>query len=150
MADPQLLLRQRFAEALERIDPSLAGADPVIRPSQHADFQVNSAMALGKRLGRNPRELADQLLAEVELAGIVVSTDQPELAKQFLEFMLTDAFQSAIPETNWMYPAVTPVEGLPKGFDQMTVPEKALLYSPAEAEAVRKPALDEWRDALSQ
>ena len=87
---------------------------------------------------------------QVEVAGIVASTDQPELAKQFLEFMLTDAFQSAIPETNWMYPAVTPVEGLPKGFDQMTVPEKALLYSPAEAEAVRKPALDEWRDALSQ
>ncbi|MEZ5206319.1 MAG: arginine--tRNA ligase [Acidimicrobiales bacterium] len=90
MADPQLLLRQRFAEALERIDPSLAGADPVIRPSQHADFQVNSAMALGKRLGRNPRELADQLLAEVELAGIA---SQLEVAGPgFINVTLDDAY----------------------------------------------------------
>ena len=34
---------------------------------------------------------------QVEVAGKLAATDQPELADQFLAFMLTDAFQSVIP-----------------------------------------------------
>ena len=34
--------------------PSSPGADPVLRPSDHADFQANGALALAKRLGRRP------------------------------------------------------------------------------------------------
>ena len=41
--------------------------------------------------------------------------------------MVSDGFQSAIPTTNWMYPAVTPDAGLPDGFDTLMVPGKALL-----------------------
>ena len=54
---------------------------------------------------------------QIEVAGKLAATDQPELADKFLDFMLTDAFQSVIPQTNWMYPAVTPAAGLPEGFD---------------------------------
>ena len=64
--------------------------------------------------------------------------------------MLTDAFQSVIPTTNWMYPAVTPEAGLPEGFDTLISPEQPLLVPAGEAEAVRDEALAEWLDALSQ
>ncbi|WP_439111385.1 thiamine ABC transporter substrate binding subunit [Lentibacter sp.] len=87
---------------------------------------------------------------QVEVAGKLAASDQPELADRFLEFMVSEAFQSVIPTTNWMYPAVTPAAGLPAGFDSLVQPEKALLLSADEAAAVRAEALEEWRAALSQ
>ena len=87
---------------------------------------------------------------QVEVAGIVASTDQPELADAFLQFMVSDAFQSMIPTTNWMYPAVMPADGLPEGFNALTVPGKALLFGPGEAAEAREPAIEAWRAGLSQ
>jgi thiamine transport system substrate-binding protein len=81
---------------------------------------------------------------------MTAASDQPELARAFLAFMLTDAFQGAIPTTNWMYPARTPEAGLPEGFETLAVPDKALLLSPEEARAGRDAALDEWLRALSR
>jgi thiamine transport system substrate-binding protein len=59
---------------------------------------------------------------QIEVAGILEGSDQPELAREFLSFMLTEAFQSVIPTTNWMYPAALPVEALPDGFDTLITP----------------------------
>ncbi|AUR00817.1 thiamine ABC transporter substrate binding subunit [Phaeobacter inhibens] len=87
---------------------------------------------------------------QVEVAGKLANSDQPELADQFLAFMVSDAFQSVIPTTNWMYPAVTPADGLPKGFETLVAPEKSLLLSEDEAAALRDVALDEWLTALSR
>ncbi len=86
---------------------------------------------------------------QIEVAGKLAASDQPELADQFLDFMLTDAFQSAIPQTNWMYPAVTPAAGLPEGFDAFR-PAKSLLLSAEDAQAARDPALAEWQAALAR
>ena len=87
---------------------------------------------------------------QVEVAGILASTDQPDLARDFLAFMLSPEFQSVIPTTNWMYPAVTPPEGLPEGFDGLVEPVRSLLYAPEEAVAAREAALAEWLDVMSR
>ncbi len=87
---------------------------------------------------------------QVEVAAKVASTDQPDLADQFMAFVLDDAFQSVIPTTNWMYPAKTPEAGLPEGFETLAKPAKALLYSAEDAAAIRADALDEWLGALSR
>lgn len=87
---------------------------------------------------------------QIEVAGATASSDQQELAASFLEFMVSDAFQSIIPTTNWMYPAVTPADGLPEGFETLIKPSRALLVSVEEAAAVRDAALAEWLDALSR
>ena len=87
---------------------------------------------------------------QVEVLGKLKATDQPALADQFIAFMLSDAAQSVLPTTNWMYPAVTPATGLPKGFETLVQPSKSLLLSAEEAEAMRAPALDEWRAALAR
>ena len=86
---------------------------------------------------------------QVEVAGKLAASDQPALADQFLAFMLSDGFQSVIPQTNWMYPAVVPGTGLPKGFDTFR-PTKSLLMSSAEAMAARNGALAEWQTALAR
>jgi len=87
---------------------------------------------------------------QVEVAGIVGATDQPELARQFMEFMVSDAFQSVIPTTNWMFPAVMPEAGLPQGFGTDIDPDAALLLSSEEAEELREQAIETWRAGLSQ
>jgi thiamine transport system substrate-binding protein len=74
---------------------------------------------------------------QVEVAGKLASFRPAGARAAFLAFMLTDAFQSAIPTTNWMYPAVTPEAGLPEGFETLITPATALLLPPDEAEALR-------------
>jgi len=87
---------------------------------------------------------------QIEVAAKVAASDQPELADQFLEFMVSDAFQSVIPTTNWMYPAVIPPGGLPEGFDTLITPAAALIYAAQDATGARDEALAEWLAVLSQ
>ncbi|MDF0595693.1 thiamine ABC transporter substrate binding subunit [Psychromarinibacter halotolerans] len=87
---------------------------------------------------------------QVEVAGKLANTDQPELADAFLAFMLSEGFQSVIPETNWMYPAVLPEGGLADGFDGLVTPDTALLYPADEADAVREAAMQKWLAALAR
>ena len=87
---------------------------------------------------------------QVEVAGVLASSDQQDLARDFMAFMVSDAFQSIIPTTNWMYPAVIPAEGLPEGFETLHRPEQSLLFSAEEAAERRDTALDAWRDGLAQ
>ncbi|MDQ0819808.1 arginyl-tRNA synthetase [Arthrobacter sp. V4I6] len=46
------------------------GTDPVVRPSQFADIQVNAAMALAKKVGLPPREAAARIVDALDLDGI--------------------------------------------------------------------------------
>jgi thiamine transport system substrate-binding protein len=87
---------------------------------------------------------------QIEVMGKLASTDQPELADQFLAFMLSDQVQALLPTTNWMYPAISPAAGWPEGFAQPLTAEQSLLFTPEEAAQNRGPALDAWRRALSQ
>ncbi len=87
---------------------------------------------------------------QIEVAAMTAHTDQPELAREFLTFMLSDDFQSVIPTTNWMYPSHTPAAGLPPEFASLPRPKKSLLFSPDEAREMREPALAEWLAALSK
>jgi thiamine transport system substrate-binding protein len=87
---------------------------------------------------------------QVEVAGVLAASQQPELARKFMEFMVSDGFQSIIPETNWMYPARTPQAGLPQGFDTLHRPEISHLLPPDEARALRETALTEWLGALAR
>lgn len=86
----------------------------------------------------------------VELAGKVAGTGQPELADQFMAFILSEPFQSVIPETNWSYPAALADEKLPEGFRTLPAPDKAFYYGEAEAEALRAEAIAEWQRGLSR
>jgi arginyl-tRNA synthetase len=71
MADPQEVLAQRVRTAIAAaFGPGYADTDPVIRPSSFADFQSNAALPLAKRLGRPPREVAAEIAAHLDVAGV--------------------------------------------------------------------------------
>ncbi len=86
----------------------------------------------------------------VELAGMLRTSKQPDLARRFLAFVLSDAFQSAMPEGNWMYPARTPAAGLPPSFADLVKPSRTLLFTPEEAQANRRAFIDGWQAAVSR
>ncbi|MHC5005355.1 MAG: arginine--tRNA ligase, partial [Planctomycetota bacterium] len=76
---PVALLEQGLRRAIvEVLGDQYADADPMVRPSQrpeHGDFQANGAMALAKRSGTNPRELASRLVEAADLADIAESLE---------------------------------------------------------------------------
>ncbi len=82
--DPVAILDERFKAAIGRAFPEVADkADPLIAPSKKAatgDFQCNAAMALGKKVGRNPREVAQAIVEAVELADIAMPFDAASIA----------------------------------------------------------------------
>ena len=94
-------------------------------------------------------EFTDGHYMQVEVAGVLAGSDQPELARDFIAFMAGPEFQNIIPTTNWMYPAFK-ADPLPDAFGSLVQPYKALLFSVEDAPEMRKEALAEWLDALSQ
>ncbi|MFW2541319.1 thiamine ABC transporter substrate binding subunit [Primorskyibacter sp. 2E107] len=86
----------------------------------------------------------------VELAAKLAGSDEPELAQDFMDFILTEAFQSMIATGNWSIPAALSRDKWPEGFQKLDLPEKVLFYSEDEAAALRDEAIEAWRSALSQ
>ena len=69
--DPTEVLTERVRAALgAALGPEFADADPVIRRSQFADYQVNAALALAKRLRRPPREVAGDLVQHLDVSDV--------------------------------------------------------------------------------
>ena len=63
-------LKLSLDRALERVAPDCREAAELVKPAQDAkfgDYQANCAMPLGKRLGRNPREIAREILGHLDL-----------------------------------------------------------------------------------
>lgn len=62
------------------VGPEAEGMDPLVRPTQDpkfGDYQSNVALGLAKRLGRKPREVAEELVAALDLAEVC---EIPEIA----------------------------------------------------------------------
>ena len=87
---------------------------------------------------------------QVEVAALVKHSDQQALGRQFLQFMLTPAFQRHIPLKNVMYPAIDLGSELPDVFQRLIQPEKTLYFDPAEVARERRNWLDEWLNAMTR
>ena len=85
---------------------------------------------------------------QVEVAARTAASKQPELAEQFLKFMVSPAFQKAIPTGNWMYP-VTDV-ALPEGFNSLVKPKNTLEFTPQQVADKRAGWVSEWQRAVSR
>lgn len=70
-----------IGRAFPEVDP--AERDPLITGSKMAklaDFQSNGAMALGKKLGKNPREVAAAIVKHVDVADIAEPLTEQSIA----------------------------------------------------------------------
>lgn len=85
---------------------------------------------------------------QVEVAARLANSKQPKLAQQFMQFMVTPAFQNTIPTGNWMYPVIK--TDLPAGFASLSVPKTALQFSPEEVASHRSQWVSQWQRAVSR
>jgi thiamine transport system substrate-binding protein len=88
--------------------------------------------------------------AQIEVAGITAASKQPELARKFLAFMMSPAFQDLIPTTNWMLPAGETKEPLPEAFGKLVQPTRLLQFTPEEVAANRRAWIEEWLSATTR
>lgn len=73
MADVEAVLRERLGQAFEAAVG--APADPMVRRSQHADYQADGALAAARRVQANPRELATRIVEHAELDDLCSSVE---------------------------------------------------------------------------
>lgn len=109
MADPIALLTDLLAPAFAAVrdagcaaaglDPDTVPAPPNVRRSDRTDFQADGAMALGKRLGRAPRDVAAEVAAAVDLTGVV--TEVEVAGPGFLNLTLDPAFLADATGAAW-------------------------------------------------
>jgi arginyl-tRNA synthetase len=74
------LKAQIEAALIHAFGSELAGTDPVLVPTSNpkfGDYQVNVAMALSKKLGKAPREIAQAIVANLAVSDMF---DPPEIA----------------------------------------------------------------------
>jgi len=89
MVDPRSELLARLQAAFDTVAP---GADPVLRASDRADYQANGALALAKRLGLAPHEVAERVVAAADLADLCQTVEVS--GPGFVNLTLTDAYLS--------------------------------------------------------
>lgn len=110
------LLADRTHDALTRaFGDAAAGADALITSSQNpkfGDYQSNCAMGLAKKVGKNPRETAAQVIAALDVADIC---NEPQIAGPgFINFTLKSEFVSKALES------IPPVE-TGDGYDRLGI-----------------------------
>ncbi len=82
--DPIARIALALRDAARRAFPETEGKiDPLVTPSRRAelgDFQSNAAMPLGKRLGKNPREVALVLIEHLDAGDLLEPVTEANIA----------------------------------------------------------------------
>lgn len=87
---------------------------------------------------------------QLELAGRIATSKQPELAADFLAYLVSPEVQAILPTTNWALPVTEPATPLPEAFARMVQPTKPLAIPAEEVAANRRAWTEEWRAALGR
>jgi thiamine transport system substrate-binding protein len=86
--------------------------------------------------------------AQIEVAGMLKSSKQPALARQFLAYLTSMDAQKIIPTTNWMYPVRDIGSALPAAFNAQPRPTKILSIPEATITANKARWIDEALKAI--
>ncbi len=91
---------------------------------------------------------AGQSFRQVEFVGVLKGAANPDLAKQWVDFMLSETFQADIPLQMWVYPVRTGTP-LPDVFTKFAqVPAEPANITPEQIDAGRDAWLKAWTDAV--
>lgn len=85
---------------------------------------------------------------QVEVAGILKSSDQQQLAADFLTYLTAPEAQQIVAMTNWMFPIVDLSDTLDPAFAALPQPEKTLTIPDADITANKAAWIDEMMAAV--
>ena len=86
---------------------------------------------------------------QIEFAGIIKGTKRFKLAREFIDFMLSENFQNVIPLTNWMFPVVQ-YQALPDSFRIAPQPKRSPELNPARINQQYSKWLKAWSRVMSE
>ena len=86
---------------------------------------------------------------QIEVGGVLKSADKPQLARDFLAFMITPKVQEILPTTNWTLPVRSDI-ALPPEFDAAAKVDTPIMIDPETVAKNRKAWTQEWLEALGR
>ncbi len=86
---------------------------------------------------------------QIEVAALLKSSKNQELGKSFLQFLISNEAQSALPLTNVMYPSIDIGDALPAEFSKLIKPTQSLLLDTELVRDQRKAWVDEWLESAN-
>lgn len=114
---------------------SSPAAEVVFGPDPEADESPTAALETG-------------CFRQIEFAGVLRGTDEPELAGALIEHLLAPEVQAEFPLAMYVYPARSDV-ALPEVFERHAqVPDAPLSLDPAAIDAGREEWIREWTDIV--
>lgn len=86
---------------------------------------------------------------QIEVAALLKSSTNKELGNAFLQFLISEEAQSALPLTNVMYPSIDIGDAMPPEFAKLIKPSKSLLLDTEVVRDERKSWIDEWLESAN-
>jgi thiamine transport system substrate-binding protein len=92
--------------------------------------------------------VTDSCFRQIEFAGVLAGTDNPDGARALVDFLLSPAFQADVPLQMFVHPARNDVE-LPDVFvEHAATPGDALMLGPPEIREGRDDWIDAWTSTV--
>ncbi len=90
----------------------------------------------------------DTCFRQVEFAGVLRGTDSPDAARQLVDFLVGEEFQSELALNLFVYPTNDAVDLPPEFVEFAVVPATSRTLDPAVIEANRATWIDEWTELV--
>jgi thiamine transport system substrate-binding protein len=128
-------------------DYTVSGGDRPIVLSYASSPPAEVVFSEGAASEPSSTVMLDSCTSQVEYAGVLRGADQPELAAELLEFMVSESWQRELPLTNFVFP-VTDV-ALPEEFQRWApLPEDPLGLEPDVIDEGRERWIEQWREQM--
>jgi thiamine transport system substrate-binding protein len=85
---------------------------------------------------------------QIEFVGILVGTENRDLAEKWVDFMLSPQFQEDIPLNMFVFPVNENAKLQQEFLDYLAIPDQPVLLDPAEIAANREKWIQEWTETV--
>ncbi len=92
--------------------------------------------------------IEDTCFRQVEFAGVLRGTDEPDAARRLVDFLISEPFQRELPLNLFVYPTNQAVELPPEFVEFAVVPETSRSIDPKVIDANRSIWIDEWTELV--
>jgi thiamine transport system substrate-binding protein len=144
-----VLVSQSWDDAYDsRFSAGPGGGDRPIVISYATDPAADVVFADPPKDKPSVSVMLDACFRQVEFAGVLAGTSNPDGARAFIDFLLSAPAQEDIPSEMYVFPAVTGTT-LPDAFKQWAqIAPDPLTVDPAQIEQKREQWINEWTDTV--
>mgnify|MGYP000614957272 CR=1 FL=1 len=116
------------------------GAYPIV-----LSYSTSPAYEIRKNGEPQTASLNDGCFRQTEYAGVLTNAKNPAGAAKLVQFLRSDEFQSGIPDSMYVYPAVTSTN-LPTDWAKWGKPANTVVKNVLTSDQIRKALLSQWAE----